>query len=226
MKSIIFLSFFAVTVLSLPSKPVSGGDKQGRIVSGDDATPHQAPYMVSVQVFRAATNAYGHTCGGSILTANYILTAAHCITEQPQPLIQPLRIVAGEHDFSATTGDEQIRLVDYINHENYTGGVAPFDIALLIPETPLTLTPGIVEHIRLPLRDTIPTGQVRLFGWGSTSTTQTPSIPNILQTVMKPVLSLDECHEILDLQFPTGTPLHFTNVCTGPLETIVTACSG
>lgn len=226
MKSIILLSFLFVAVSALPGLFPSGGSKQGRIVSGEDAQPHQAPFMVSVQAFRTASNAYSHTCGGSILSATYILTAAHCITEQPQPLAQPLRIVAGEHDFSVTTGNEQIRLVKYINHENYTGGVAPFDIALLIPETSLTLAPGIVEAIQLPTRDSIPTGAVRLFGWGSTSTTQTPSIPNILQTVVKPVLSLEQCHEVLDIQYPTGTPLHFTNVCTGPLETEVTACSG
>lgn len=227
MKSIILLSFFVVTVLSLPSKSIDDGEgKQGRIVSGENASPHQAPYMVSVQAFRSALNAYSHTCGGSILSSNFILTAAHCITEQPQPLLEPLRIVAGEHDFSVTSGNEQIRLVQYINHENYTGGVAPFDIALLIPETPLALVVGIVESIRLPSRDSVPTGNVRLFGWGSTSTTNTPSIPNILQTVVKPVLSLDLCHEVLDIHYPTGTPLHYTNVCTGPLETEVTACSG
>lgn len=221
MKSIIILSLFVVSALSHPFEEIDR-----KIVGGVDATPHQAPYMVSVQAFRPALDLYSHTCGGSILSNIWILTAAHCITEQPQPLAAPMRIVAGEHDFQNPTGLEQIRLCTFINHEDYEGGVAPFDIALLRTESPLVFTPGIVEIISIPVRDSIPTGTVRLFGWGSTSTTDTPSIPNILQTVVKPVLSLELCHEILDLSFPLGTPLHETNVCTGPIETQVTACSG
>lgn len=139
----------------------------------------------------------------------------------------PLQIVAGEHNFAQNSGTEQRRLTPTVLiHADYTGGVAPFDIALLGPDSPLQLVAGIVETIRLPPPGAIPTGNVRLFGWGSISTTETAIIPDILQTVLKPVLSLDMCHEVLDNKYPEGTPLHSTNVCTGPLETEVTACSG
>jgi prostasin len=221
MKSIIILSLFFVTALSHPFVEIDR-----KIVGGVDATQHQAPYIVSVQAFRQSINDYSHTCGGSIISIGYILTAAHCITEQPQPLAAPLRIVAGEHDFSTSTGREQIRLTTYIIHEDYEGGVAPFDIALLKMVSLLELVPGVVELIRIPVSDTIPSGTIRLFGWGSTSTTDTPSIPNILQTVEKPILEWDLCQEVLDFKYPLGTPFHESNICTGPLETEVTACSG
>lgn len=45
-----------------------------RIVGGTDAEPGDAPYQVSLQVRGR------HNCGGSILNANWILTAAHCVT--------------------------------------------------------------------------------------------------------------------------------------------------
>jgi prostasin len=221
MKHIIILSLLFVSTFSLPFEEIDR-----KIVGGNDATPHQAPYMVSVQAFRPTINGYSHTCGGSIISVSYILTAAHCITEQPQPLAGPMRIVAGEHDLSTSTGREQVRDCEYINHENYTGGVAPFDIALLIPETPLELISGLVELINIPIRNSIPEGNVRLFGWGSTSTTDVPNIPNILQTVVKPLYSWELCEEILFMEYPLGTPFHITNVCTGPIETEVTACSG
>lgn len=84
----------------------------------------------------------------------------------------------------------------------------------------------VVGRIHLPQPGVIPSGDVQLFGWGSISTTENAIIPDILQTVTKDILPLDLCREVLDGKYPLGTPLHATNVCTGPLNTIVTACSG
>ena len=203
-----------------------GSDKIPKIVGGQDAVEHEAPYMVSVQVDRQTGAGFRHTCGGSILSADWILTAAHCITEN-EPLLVPLQIVAGEHNFAQSSGTEQVRSTPIVHiHADYTGGVAPYDIALLGVETPLNLVPGIVEAIQLPRPLAIPSGDVRLFGWGSISLTENAIIPDILQTVVKDIIPLDLCREILDGKYPEGTPLHSTNVCTGPLNSIVTACSG
>lgn len=218
---IFFVVFLACAVGAFP-----GLDIDPKIVGGRDALEHEAPYIVSVQVDRAGNGVFGHTCGGSILSANWILTAAHCITEN-EPLLAPLQIVAGEHNFASTSGREQVRSTpNVIIHADYTGGVAPFDIALLGVVTPLDLVSGVVEMILLPAPNSIPTGDIQLFGWGSTSQTPEALIPDILQTVHKDVLSIELCREVLDGKFPEGTPLHYTNVCTGPLNSVITACSG
>ena len=54
--------------------PVEFGEWEGRIVGGSQASPGQFPYQVSL---RSSTNS--HFCGGSIINARYILTAAHVI---------------------------------------------------------------------------------------------------------------------------------------------------
>uniref|UniRef100_A0A182IR01 Uncharacterized protein n=1 Tax=Anopheles atroparvus TaxID=41427 RepID=A0A182IR01_ANOAO len=48
----------------------------GRITNGQVATPGQFPYQIALlSQFGAGTG----LCGGSVLTNNYILTAAHCV---------------------------------------------------------------------------------------------------------------------------------------------------
>lgn len=223
MKTFVVFALFVTAVSALPAGP--SVNWSSRIVGGEDASEHQAPYIVTLQVDREAIGNFRHTCGGSIISPTWILSAAHCVTENGLDL--DYQIIAGQHNLAVESGSEQIRRVTDIRiHADYAGGVAPFDIMVLGLESPLTIVAGIVESIKLPARDAIPEGNVQLFGWGSTSTTDNAVIPDILQTTVKPVLSLDLCREVLDQTYPLGTPLHFTNVCTGPIETQVTACSG
>lgn len=47
---------------------------QPRIVGGRDAEINQFPYQISLRLYNQ------HICGGSIISKNYIITAAHCVS--------------------------------------------------------------------------------------------------------------------------------------------------
>ena len=196
------------------------------VVGGEDAVENSAPYMISVQATISGPENFRHVCGGSIVSENFVLTAGHCITEIPSEAT--FQIVAGEHNFRVTTGREQKRQVlrnEIVVHENYTGDVAPYDLAILKLLIPLEFIEGIVGKINLPPVGRIHTGDVTLFGWGSISETETAEIPNILQTVTKDIIPNNICREILEVTV-RDPPLSSTNVCTGPLQSHITACSG
>lgn len=201
-------------------------DKDPKVVGGREALEHEAPYIVSFQVDRLGNGDFRHVCGGSILTATWVLSAAHCYTEVgPQFDFQ---VVAGQHNLAIESGNEQARrIVEIIVHANFIAGpiVGPFDIMVLRLETPLTLVPGIVESINLPPQGRISTGTTRLFGWGSTSDTTTPHFPDILHTVTKPIIAWELCREIVNAVFD-HEPLHASNLCTGPLDTNHASCNG
>merc|ERR1711981_662629 len=46
---------------------------EGRIVGGNEATPHSHPHQVALFIDDM------YFCGGSLISADYVLTAAHCM---------------------------------------------------------------------------------------------------------------------------------------------------
>lgn len=59
--------------ISLALLAVATAQPSGRIVGGIDAVEGQFPHQISLR------RSGSHTCGGSIISHNYILTAAHCV---------------------------------------------------------------------------------------------------------------------------------------------------
>lgn len=215
----VFLVCVAVAVANVipaESQKQRFGFPEGRIVGGQDASPHSAPYIVSIQWVLLSAR---HICGGSIIGSDWIITAAHCLVGLPA--IGRLEAAAGRHDFSLAESTEQRRLIDrrWV-HPDYPGGVAPNDIALIHVQIPFAITYA-VNAIALPPAHSIHSGNARLNGWGSTSTGLLPNNPNILQVVYKPVLPWEVCRDVLG-----DSPLTSTMLCTGPLTGGVSACSG
>ena len=91
-----------------PGNPLSN-EREGKIVGGEESIPHSHPFIISLQ--RSS-----HSCGGTIVNENFIITAAHCVQADPSVFT----VVAGEHDLRVEEGQEQRVKVDkIIVHPNY-----------------------------------------------------------------------------------------------------------
>lgn len=219
MRSLIVLSLAFAAALAVPIAEVDPF-----VVGGENALPGQFPYIVSLlwNVLGVST----HVCGGSIISGNWILTAAHCITEIPQ--IGRITVLAGGHNRAAP--DTSVEVISEIVsgstvlHPDWTPGpqVGPDDLALLLLATPLVFNARI-RPIRLPAEHSIPVGQATLSGWGSTGGT---TLPNILQFTTKPIITLAVCRQAFNELNLDGNLVDDTNLCTGPLTGGVSACSG
>lgn len=164
-----------------------------------------------------------HSCGGAIVTATYVLTAAHCINSFDSPRLE---LVAGKHDLDVVEPSEQRRFVEeIIIHPDYAGGfgVGPFDIGLIRVTEPYVFN-TFVQAIALPVYNYIHYGDTVLFGWGNTSNTTVAVWPNLLHTVVKPIVAYEICESIYG--GPGVGPLDPSNLCTGPLSGISDACGG
>ncbi|XP_036328749.1 trypsin beta-like [Rhagoletis pomonella] len=212
-RSIIFtLALFSqyIVGLTLPETLING-----RVVGGVAASTNAAPYIVSLQQGGV------HYCAGSILSANWVVTAAHCLASKSQVLSSTL--IAGSNNVDGTASTTQKRTIDwYVIHDLYTGGTAPYDIGLVYTETAFQWTTA-VKAVTLPSSGVVPTGNANLYGWGSTSTTSVASYPAQLQVAKNlPIISESSCVDALGSK---GVDVHSTNICTGPLSGGIGICT-
>jgi hypothetical protein len=172
------LSALAVLGACLAFAPAAFATKQQlahpAIVGGSQISIGQAPWQVAVEA--VIPEGGGLLCGGSILDASHILTAAHCVfdskTEHSIPS-EDFTVRAGTADLAAPEAEEQERLVTdvrphpYYNYEPNSGHVNPDDVAVLTLQEPLVLGPAVAP-ISLVAAGSSPTEgtQVNLTGFG------------------------------------------------------------
>ncbi|MFF1710300.1 S1 family peptidase [Streptomyces sp. NPDC058268] len=166
------------------------------IIGGTEVPTDAYPFMAAVMDKGAGSPLDRQFCGGSLVTADTVMTAAHCLVDDAGKPTKPkkLQVAVGRTVLSAS-GQGQIRNVakgGVVVHPRYLKGQEAYDVAFIQLSKPVR---GI-SPIALPTQGTdalIRPGQkATVAGWGNTDA-KLPNTPDRLREVKVPILSHAEC---------------------------------
>ncbi|KAI5098691.1 transmembrane protease, serine 4a isoform X1, partial [Silurus meridionalis] len=198
------------SVISLSCSDCGPVGHDSRIVGGKNALIENWPWQVSLQ-----RNGQ-HTCGGSLLSPTWIITAAHCFTGRPE--VSRWWVVAG-HTYMTTLGGSAVDKI--IVHQDYNSEPNDYDLAMMRLTKPLTLG-ATVKPVCLPPYGLGLTGGAPLVvtGWGYQK--ENGQLSSNLQEA--DILLIDQ--NLCSSPAVYGTSITERMVCAGNMQGKVDACQG
>ncbi|CAO1439369.1 unnamed protein product [Diamesa tonsa] len=209
--------FWAGRDIHFQTIPQMTPDRSGRIVNGQIARQHQFPYQVAIlTVFPQGTG----LCGGSVINANFVLSAAHCVDPDGQSAI----VIFGAQDITNANEPNQRRIPvtrdGIILHPGWNRNTIENDVTVLRLSSPITLVPNVISPITFPtdLENQFVDAAAVVSGWGRFDDAIQQSSP-VLRFVGQNIITNNACR----LRFPTL--IQPSNICTSGAG-LTGACQG
>ncbi|KAK9978829.1 hypothetical protein ABG768_020567 [Culter alburnus] len=157
-----------------------------RIVGGNNATAGAWPWQVRIHARRAL-------CGGTLITKDWVLSAAHCFKESSNVSDPYTVMFFGRLNQSGSNPHEIIRTASrIIRHSNYNASTFDNDIALVQLNSSVNFTDYIKPVCLAAAGSVFSAGtESWISGWGLLQYNGT--LPDTLQEVMIPIVNNSDC---------------------------------
>lgn len=183
-----------------PAQAQDGTPPLGPIINGTVADAGEYPWQVALVGGSTSDLFNGQFCGGSLIHAQWVLTAAHCVVQGGVTVAaSSLDVVAGINNLSSDVSYQRRDVIQVIPHPSYNPSTQDNDIALLQLASAVTLGgSGNGKTAAIPL---VPSNIGALTGvtstvtgWGNTSTVSNVFLPE-LREVEVPIYDNSVCND-------------------------------
>ncbi|XP_057380531.1 trypsin-1-like [Daphnia carinata] len=167
--------------------------EEDRVVGGTDAVKNSWPYAVLLK------QAGRFKCGGSLISSNRVLTAAHCVDFSWPWEHLFLTVELGLHVLSPSDALVSRKVFRVMRHRDYDPNTIINDIAILVLKFPVKYVTAI-SPVCLPApgtTDTFVDLEAAIIGWGSMQDQYGP-LPQVLQQATIKIISNAECQASYD----------------------------
>ncbi|EDL83071.1 plasminogen, isoform CRA_g [Rattus norvegicus] len=181
----------------------------GRVVGGCVANPHSWPWQISLRTRFSGQ----HFCGGTLISPEWVLTAAHCLEKSSRP--EFYKVILGAHEERILGSDvQQIAVTKLVLEPNDA------DIALLKLSRPATITDNVIPAC-LPSPNYVVADRTLCYitGWGETK--GTPGAGRLKEAQL-PVIENKVCNRAEYL----NNRVKSTELCAGHLAGGIDSCQG
>ncbi|KAJ8912485.1 hypothetical protein NQ315_014585 [Exocentrus adspersus] len=227
MKTSIYLLAVLGSCLALPSPPLAWEDIKGenvyiepianytsdaqtggRVIGGSEVTPNSRPYQVALFINGRSF------CGGSLISQNFVLSAAHCTTSASYT-----DLLFGAHNVQSQESTQlRVTSTSVVNHPQYQPQTLSNDVSLISIPSPIVSNEYIQRIPLAPASAGDYTGSsAYIIGWGRISDSSSGISP-VPQEVQVEVISNTVCSR-------TYSVIQSSTICTSG-EGVVGACNG
>ncbi|XP_055618622.1 serine protease persephone-like isoform X2 [Toxorhynchites rutilus septentrionalis] len=110
------------------------------IIDGEEAEDGEFPFMAALGYENEDdSRAYDYRCGASLISENFLVTAAHCIPQQSRPVVALL----GTNHLGAGNAGVEVKIKTFYPHPEYRTSRSYHDIALLELERRIMNEPDV-----------------------------------------------------------------------------------
>lgn len=151
----------------------------GLIIGGEVAEFGEFPYVVALGYDKG--DGIEFSCGGSVISKNFVLTAAHCI--ETRDGFYPSVVRAGVISWDSTEWNEDtdVAVAERIPHPNFSRREKYHDLGLLRLEKSLVFT-TFLNAVCLETDVNDPTQTLTIVGWGQTNNNRVSRSSTLLKT--------------------------------------------
>jgi len=206
--------------------PAIKPDITSSIIGGKAAIKYSWPWQVVLA--RGNGGSFSLTCGATVISKSWIMSAAHCFRNNPPASTYRIKAGVFEHAKNDEPGEKVLEVSEYILHPKYDYGIdrgepPTYDIALLKLETPLDFTDHISPVCLPQEQDGLPADNTATFitGWGRTVNSDQAGVSPNLQQVSVPLVSKEKCKAFL-----FNKDYSKTIICVGVEQGGKTSCQG